>query len=305
MDQYDVIIIGGGPGGLTAGIYASRAGLKSLLIEKEMFGGQIVKTTSLDNYPGFPDGIAGYDLIDLMLKQTEKYGLETKLAEVTALKPGDIHEVTTSEGPLAAKSVIIAAGADYVKMGMEKEEAMVGRGISYCATCDGFFFANRKVAVIGGGDTAITDALELAKHASVVNIIHRRDQLRADPSLQKKAFDDPKINFVWDSVVADILGDNMVSGLKLRNVKTDQLSDLEVDGVFVAIGVKPNSQHFTGVIDIDEAGYIVVDQLMTTSVPGIYAIGDIRKNSSRQVATAVGDGATAAINAFKYIQEKG
>jgi len=304
MDQYDVVIIGGGPGGLTAGIYTARSGLKTLLIEKEMFGGQIVNTTSLDNYPGFPDGISGYDLIDLMLKQTEKYGLETKLAEATGIKPGKVHEISTTDGTFFAKTIIIAAGADYVKLGHEREQELVGRGISYCATCDGFFFANRKVAVIGGGDTAITDALELAKHATVVNVIHRRDQLRADPSLQKKAFDEPRINFVWDSVVADILGDNMVNGLKLKNVKTDQLSDLEVDGVFVAIGVKPNSEYFTGVIDIDEAGYVVVDQLMATSVPGIYAIGDIRKNSSRQVATAVGDGATAAINAFKYIQEK-
>jgi thioredoxin reductase (NADPH) len=303
MNIYDVIIIGGGPGGLTAGLYSARAGLKTVLFEKYMFGGQIVKTTSLENYPGFPDGISGYDLIELMKKQAEKYGMETKMTEVTSIKPGKVHEVIAGEDTLKTRTVIIAAGAEYIKTGLEREEEMIGRGVSYCATCDGFFFTNRKVAVIGGGDTAITDALELAQHASEVFVIHRRDQLRATQILQNKAFDEPKINFVWDSVVVDIQGDPLVSGLKLRNVKTDQTSDLEVNGVFVAIGVKPNSQNFAGLVEIDEAGYIVTDLVMSTSVPGIYAIGDIRKNTSRQVATAVGDGATAATNAFKYIQE--
>lgn len=303
-NRYQVIIIGGGPCGFTAGLYSSRAGLKTLMLEANMFGGQIVNSSLLENYPGFPDGISGFELMDLMKKQAEKYGLVARLSEVSSIKPGKVHIVITEEAIYEADAVIIATGANYTKMGLENETRLTGRGVSYCATCDGFFFTGKEVAVVGGGDTAITDALELAHHASKVSIIHRRDQLRAGDVLQKRAFEQPKINVIWDSVVDDIVGDEMVTALKIKNVKTGNISDLSVDGVFVAIGSKPNSKNFTGIVDADDAGYIIVDQRMATSVPGIYAAGDVRQNSNRQVSTAVGDGAAAAINAFTYIQEK-
>lgn len=303
-NEYQVIIIGGGPGGFTAGLYTARAGLKTLLMEKNMYGGQIVNSSLLENYPGFPDGISGFELMDLMKKQAEKYGLDAKLAEVTSIKPGKKHEVISAEGTFSADVVIIASGAYYTRLGLDNEARMTGRGVSYCATCDGFFFRGKDVAVIGGGDTAITDALELAQHVTKVFVIHRRDQLRASEIMQKRAFEQPKIEMVWDSVVDNIIGEEMVTALKLKNVKTGDYSELPVNGVFVAIGSNPNSGSFKGVVEMDQSGFIMVDQYMTTSVPGIYAIGDVRKYSSRQVSTAVGDGAAAAINAFKYIQEK-
>lgn len=302
-NRYQVIIIGGGPGGFTAGLYASRAGLQTLLIEENMFGGQIVNSSLLENYPGFPEGISGFELMDLMKKQAEKYGLHTRLAPVQAIRTGKVHEVVTAEATYATDVVIIASGANYTRLGLENEARLTGRGISYCATCDGFFFTGKTVAVIGGGDTAVTDALELANHAVKVYVVHRRDQLRAGEILQKRAFQQPKIEMVWDSVVDDIVGDEMVTSMKLKNVKTGAISEVPVDGVFVAIGSRPNSKNFSGIVKTDDAGFIVVDQFMATSVPGIYAAGDVRKNSSRQVSTAVGDGATAAINAFLYIQE--
>ncbi len=302
-NKFQVVIVGGGPGGFTAGLYASRAGLKTLLLEKNMFGGQIVNSSLLENYPGFPDGISGFELMDLMKKQAEKYGLVTKLSEATALKPGKIHEVTTSDGSIKADVVIIASGAYYTTLGLENEKRLIGKGVSYCATCDGFFFRNKDVAVIGGGDTAITDALELAQHAAKVFIVHRRNQLRAGEIMQKRAFEQPKIEMVWDSVVDDIVGEEAVTALKLKNVKTGGISELPINGVFVAIGSNPNSKNFKGSVAMDESGFIVVDHTLATSVPGIYAVGDVRKYSSRQVSTAVGDGAAAAMNAFKYIQE--
>ncbi len=304
MARYEVIIIGGGPAGLTAGLYSARAGLKTLLLERGMFGGQIVNAHKVENYPGFPEGISGYDLVSLMHQQATKYGLEIVTAEVTGLKPGKPHNVLTGDGSFEASAVIIAAGSEYTKLGVAGEEKFVGRGVSYCATCDGVFFKDLEVAVVGGGDTAITDALELTQHASKIYVIHRRDQLRASQVLQQRAFAQPKLKFVWNSVVEEVSGEAMVKELKLKNVKTAEVSALPVSGVFVAIGLKPNSQYFANAVKIDETGHIITDQLMATSVPGIYAIGDIRKNSARQVATAVGDGAAAAIAAFKYIREQ-
>ncbi len=303
MAEYEVIIIGGGPAGLTAGLYSARAGLKTLLLERSMFGGQIVNAHKVENYPGFPDGISGYELASLMHQQATKYGLEIVTSEATGLKLGKSHTVITIDSSFESDAVIIAAGSEYTKLGIASEEKFVGRGVSYCATCDGAFFKDLEVAVVGGGDTAITDALELTQHASKIYVIHRRDQLRASQILQERAFAQSKLQFVWNSVVEEIDGEAMVKGLKLRNVKNGKISSLPVSGIFVAIGLKPNSQPFTDVVKVDEAGYIITDQLRTTSVPGIYAIGDIRDNSARQVATAVGDGATAAIAAFKYTRE--
>jgi thioredoxin reductase (NADPH) len=304
MSKYEVVIIGGGPAGLTAGLYTSRAGLKSLLIERGIFGGQIVNARQVDNYPGFPDGISGFDLASLMQEQAIKYGLETINAVVTGIKSGDRYGVITAEGDFEAECVIIAAGSEYRKLEVPGEEEFVGRGVSYCATCDGFLFRDQDVAVVGGGDTAITDALELSEHAGKVYIIHRRDQLRAGKILQQKALAQPKLEPVWNAVVEEIIGDNKVSCLNLRNVKTGEITKLEVAGVFVAIGFEPNSQSFADIVELDATGLIKTDELMATSAPGIFAVGDIRKNSPRQVASAVGDGATAALSAFKYLRER-
>jgi thioredoxin reductase (NADPH) len=304
MADYEVIIIGGGPAGLTAGLYASRAGLKTVLLERSMFGGQIVNAQKVENYPGFPDGISGFDLVSLMHQQATRYGLEIVTAEVTGIKPGKTHSIMTAGGNYEASAVIIGAGSEYTKLGARGEGQFVGRGVSYCATCDGAFFKDLEVAVVGGGDTALTDALELTQHASKIYVIHRRDQLRASQILQQRAFANPKLKFLWNSVVEEVTGETMVKTLKLKNVKTGEVSTLPVSGIFVAIGLKPNSQPFADVVKIDETGSITVDSTMSTSVPGIYAIGDIRNNSARQVSTAVGDGATAAINAFKYIREQ-
>ena len=304
MNRYEVIVIGGGPAGLTAGLYASRAGLKTLLFERGIFGGQIVNARQVDNYPGFPEGISGLELASLMHQQATKYGLETITAEVTAIKPGHTYNVITTEGNFEAEAMIIAAGSEYRKLGVPGEEKLLSRGVSYCATCDGFFFRDLDVAVVGGGDTAITDALELSEHASKVYVIHRRDQLRAGQVLQQLALAHPKLKPIWDTVVDEITGESKVSGLRLRNVKTGEITDLQVAGVFVAIGLEPNSQRFASIVELDETGLIKTNELMATSAPGIFAVGDIRKNSARQVASAVGDGATAALSAFKYLRER-
>jgi len=306
MAKYDVIIIGGGPAGLTAGLYTSRAGLKSLLLERGAPGGQMANATLVENYPGFPEGIAGPELGSLMHQQAVKYGLELVTAEVTDIsqeKP--YYSISTTEDSLEASAVIIAAGSEYRKLGVAGEERLSGYGVSYCATCDGFFFRNREVAVVGGGDTAITDALELSQHASKIYVIHRRDQLRAGKALQERAFAHPKLEFIWDTVVEEISGDKVLEELKLRHVKTGQQSSLKVNGVFVAVGLMPNSRSFFNILELDDAGYIVTDETMSTSAPGIFAAGDIRRNSPRQIAAAVGDGVTAAMSAFKYIQEQG
>ena len=304
MSKYEVVIIGGGPAGLTAGLYTSRAGLKSLLIERGIFGGQIVNARQVDNYPGFPEGISGFELASLMQEQAIKYGLETINATVTAIKPGNEYNVITAEGNFKAEAVIIAAGSEYRKLEVPGEEKLVGRGVSYCATCDGFLFRDLDVAVVGGGDTAVTDALELSEHASKVYIVHRRDQLRASKILQQKALANLKLKPVWNTVVDEIIGDNKVSCLSLRNVKTNDITKLDVAGVFVAIGLEPNSQYFADIVELDKAGLIKTDEMMATSAPGIFAVGDIRKNSPRQVASAVGDGATAALSTFRYLRER-
>jgi len=301
----EVIIIGGGPAGLTAGLYASRAGLKSLLVERRIVGGQIVNATLVENYPGFPQGISGAELGSLMHQQAVKYGLEVVTSEVTGITSQESYSIGTTDGDFKAVAIIIAAGSEYRKLGIPGEERLVGHGVSYCATCDGFFFRNREVAVVGGGDTAITDALELTRHAKKVYVIHRRDQLRAGQVLQQRAFAQPKLEFIWSTVVEEIMGEESISGLKLRNVKTGESSILKVEGIFVAVGLVPNSQQFSNTVNLDNTGYIVTDETMSTSAPGIFAAGDIRRNSSRQVASAVGDGVTAAMSACRYIQEVG
>jgi thioredoxin reductase (NADPH) len=300
--NYEVIVLGGGPAGLTAGLYTSRAGLRSLLIEQGIFGGQMVNARQVDNYPGFPEGISGFELGSLMHRQATRYGLETITADVTGLTSGHAHIVSTTDASFEARAVIIATGSEYQRLDVPGEEKLLGHGVSYCATCDGFLFRDRVVAVIGGGDTAIVDALELSQHARKVYVVHRRDRLRAGQVLQQRAFAQAKLEFVWDTVVEEILGEEVVSQLRLRNVKRGQTSLLDVDGVFVAVGLKPNSQCFSSIVELDNHGHILTDEFMATSVAGMFAAGDIRRNSARQIATAVGDGVMAATSVLKYIQ---
>jgi thioredoxin reductase (NADPH) len=305
MKEYEVAIIGGGPAGLTAGLYATRYGLNTILIERGLYGGQIVNAGYVENYPGFPEGVSGMELGRLMYEQASRFGLTSTVGEVTGFKrSSDKFEITMDDGFVTAMSVIIATGSNYRKIGVDGESRLIGRGVSYCATCDGFLFKNKEVAVVGGGDTAVTDALELSQHAAKVYIIHRRDQLRASSVVQKLAFSIPKIEFKWDSVVASLEGQDKLSHINLRNVKSGEISELKIDGVFVAIGLIPNSELFTGLVEMDENNNISTDELMRTSVPGIFSAGDVRKNSARQVATAVGDGATAAKSAFSFVKER-
>ncbi len=300
--KYDVIIIGGGPAGLSAGIYTSRARLKSLLIEKGAVGGMIINAGLVENYPGFSEGISGIDLTQAMHKQATKFGLETFSADVTGIKiDGKNRVVLTSEGDFSARAVIIAGGSERQKLGVPGEAEYTGKGVSYCATCDGAFFRDKVVAVIGGGNAAITEALELTRFASRIFVVHRRHELRATKVVQEKAFAEKKIEFVWDSVVEAISGDKLVNKIRLRHVNTGRQSVLNVDGVFVNVGSQPATGYLKGVLALDAVGAIVVNDKMETSVPGVYAAGDIRSGSIRQTIGAAGDGAVAAVNAIKYL----
>ena len=300
--KYDVIIIGGGPAGLTAGLYASRARLSSLLIEKMAAGGWVVNAGLVENYPGFPQGIGGLELAELIDEQAKKYGLEVLLAEVTGLELEEGQKIVkTTEGDLAAKAVIITAGSDRVKLNVPGEKEFTGKGVAYCAICDAALFRDKPVAVVGGGNAAISEALELAKFASRVVVIHRRQQLRATRILQERAFAEPKIEFLWDTVVEAIEGDNVVKRLRLRNVPTGEKSVLDISGIFVALGFIPNTAYLKGVLPLDDAGAIITNEKMETGVPGIFAAGDIRSSSIRQVVAAAGDGAVAAIYAERFI----
>lgn len=299
-----MIIIGGGPAGLTAGLYTSRARLSSLLIEKGLVGGQIVDAELVENYPGFAQGISGLELGQSIYQQATKCGLNTVIAEATGIElKGEKKVVNTTKGNFTAKVVIIASGSERRKLGLPGEEKLTGRGVSYCATCDGPFFKEKPIAVVGGGNAAVSEALHLVKFASRVIIIHRRDQLRASPILEERARAEPKIEFLWNSVVEGIEGEDVVKRLSLRQMITGKKSTLDVAGVFIAIGLKPNTDFLKGVLPLDEAGYIITNNKMETEIPGIFAAGDIRRNSARQAITSAGDGATAAIFAEKFISQ--
>ena len=300
--EYDVVIIGGGPAGLSAGLYTSRARLKSLLIERGMVGGQILNAEQVENYPGFPEGISGYDLTQLMHQQATKFGLETITAEATGIElQGEQKVLKTTEGNIIARAVIIANGSERHKLGVPGEEEFTGKGVSYCATCDAAFFREQPVAVIGGGNAAITEAIQLTKFASKVTVIHRRDQLRATRILQEKAFAEPKIEFLWDTVVEEIEGEGFVKRVRLRNVKSGQKSSLDVAGVFISVGFRPNTDYLKGIVPLDDKGVIITNDQQETGVGGIFAAGDICRKSIWQVIVAAGDGAVAAISAERFI----
>lgn len=302
---YDVIVIGGGPAGLSAGLYASRARLATLLIEKAIFGGQIANAELVENYPGFPDGVSGFELGDLMHQQATKYGLETIAAEVTGIELSERGKVVkTTEGQYTATAVIIAGGAGPNRLGVPGEEEFVGKGVSYCATCDGPLFRDQVVAVVGGGDSAVEEGILLTRFTSKVFLIHRRNQLRASKLLQERAFANPRMEFLWDTVVEEIYGDNLVRGVKLSNVKTGERSTLEVSGVFIYVGLHPSTDYLMELLPLDEEGRIPTDERMQTEIAGIFAAGDIRSNSPRQAITAAGDGATAALSAEKFVNEQ-
>ncbi len=303
-DAYDVIIIGGGPAGLTAGLYASRARLTTLLLEKSALGGQVIKTERIENYPGFVSSISGFELIHNLEEQAKGFGLTITSAAAESITPinGRLIQVASSEGEFRTRSLIIATGSEPRLLGAAGEERLTGRGVSYCATCDGAFFREKEVAVVGGGDAAIEEALFLSRLARKVHIIHRRDQLRAVQILQERARAEGKISFVWNTVVEEILGDARVSGLRLKNLKDGTASTLTVDGVFIYVGLRPNTGWLAGLMPLTDDGLIVTNDLMETTLPGVFAAGDVRKKLLRQITTAVGDGATAAFAAEKYVQ---
>ena len=301
---YQVVILGGGPAGLSAAIYAARSGLSTVVVEKAFPGGQIANASHVENYPGFADGVSGMELGQLMHRQAEAQGAETMMAEVSALEPGiggRPHTVKTSESDVQGVTVIVATGSRYRMLDVPGEVELTGRGVSYCATCDGPFYRGKKVAVIGGGDTAITDALELTTFASEVTVVHRRDALRAGMALQTKALNSPKIKFAWNSVVEGVMGDPVVDSLRLRNTGDGIISELAIDGVFVAVGSVPSTGFLKDTVPLDESGSVVTNDVMETNIAGVFAAGDVRHNSARQVITAAGDGATAALSARRYI----
>jgi thioredoxin reductase (NADPH) len=303
-NTYDVIIIGGGPAGLTAGLYTSRARLNTLLVERMIVGGQVMTTTKVENYPGFPGGIDGPDLVARFQEHCQEFGLQVTSGEVQKLvDEGDYKVVTVDGNELRARAVIVTTGAEPRKLGIPGEKEFVGRGVSYCATCDGAFFREVPVAVIGGGDTAAEEALFLTRFASKVFMVHRRDQLRATKTLQERVLANPKIEVVWNHVPEEVLADQRgVNELRLVNKLTGEKRSLAVEGVFFAIGVIPKAHFLADVLELNEEGYILTDDECRTSLPGVFAAGDVRSKILKQIATAVGDGAIAAIAAEKYLE---
>ncbi len=302
--DFDLIIVGGGPGGLTAGIYAGRARLKTLLVEKLIPGGQVMTTELVENYPGFPEGVSGVDLSDRMRKQAERFGLELLSGEALDLLPGPPHTLILEDRKLTAGAVIIASGSHYRRLGAPGEAEFTGKGVSYCATCDGALYRGHTIAVVGGGDTALTDALFLTRFAEKIHLIHRRDALRGEKVLQERIFAQEKIQIHWHTVVEEIKGADSVEAIRLKQVKTGEINTLPVTGVFVFVGVEPNTGSLKNRLPLDEWGFIRTDEHIATSLPGIFATGDVRQKLLRQIATAVGDGAIAAFAAEHYLEQQ-
>lgn len=303
---YDVIIIGGGPAGLSAGLYASRSKMSAIIVEKAKWGGQAGTTEELENYPGSIEMPTGPKLMERMKSQAEAFGTELVKDDVVGFDvTGKVKVVKLGSGKeISGKTIIVASGAQPVVLGVPGETELRGKGVSYCATCDADFFTELEVVVVGGGDAAVEESIYLTKFAEKVTIVHRRDEFRAAKSIVEKAMADEKINIIWDSVVDEIYGDGIVEGVKIRNVKTNEVTDFRTDGVFMFVGTKPISDFAKGVVEMDAKGYIIADEEMRTSVEGIFAAGDVRVKSLRQVITAAADGAIAAVNAEKYIEKK-
>ena len=300
--DYDLVIIGAGPAGLTAGIYAARARMNVLLLEKVVPGGQILVTDWIENYPGFPEGISGFDLAEKMKVQAEELGLKIETAEVHSLNLSEeLKEIVLKDKTITAKALIIASGASPKKLGIGEDKFM-GKGISFCATCDAPFFKEKTVVAIGGGDTAVQEAIYLTKFAKKVYLVHRRDELRATKILQERAFANDKIEFIWDSVPTGVEGFFGVESVKVKNVKTNEEKTLKADGCFIWVGILPNASFLNDAVETDEFGFILADAKMQTSVPGVYAVGDIRDTPLRQISTAVGDAAIAAVSAEHFIE---
>ncbi|GAA0552679.1 thioredoxin-disulfide reductase [Actinomadura livida] len=306
-DVRNVIIIGSGPAGYTAAVYAARGDLKPLVFEGSVTaGGALMNTTDVENFPGFPDGILGPDLMDNLRKQAERFGAELITDDVTEVDlTADPKVVKVGDETYLARTVIVATGSGYRELGLPDEKRLSGRGVSWCATCDGFFFREQDIAVVGGGDTAMEEAIFLTKFARSVTVIHRRDQLRASKIMQERAFSNEKIKFLWDSEVTGITGDDRVTGVTVRNTKTGEASALEVTGLFIAIGHDPRSELFAGQLETDTDGYLLVDAPTTkTKVPGVFACGDVVDHIYRQAVTAAGTGCAAAIDAERWLQDQ-
>jgi thioredoxin reductase (NADPH) len=300
--DYDIVIIGAGPAGLTAGIYAARARMDVLLLEKAVPGGQVLVTDWIENYPGFPEGISGFDLSEKLKTQAEELGLKIETAEVHSLNlAGKVKAIILKDRSITSKSLIIASGASPRKLGIGEDKFM-GKGISFCATCDAPFFKEKTVVAIGGGDTAVQEAIYLTKFAKKVYLIHRRDELRAEKILQERAFANDKIEIIWDSVATGVDGFFGVESVKIKNVKTNEEKTLKADGCFIWVGILPNTSFLNESLKTDETGFIQADKNMQTSVPGVFAVGDVRNTPLRQIATAVGDGAMAAVSAEHFIE---
>ena len=299
---YDMIIVGGGPGGYTAALYGARAGLNVLVIEKLSAGGQMALSPMIDNYPGFEDGIDGFSLGEKMLAGAQRFGSESLLAEVTELQlDAPVKIVRTTEGDFEAPVVIIATGADPKNLGLPGEQNLVGRGISHCAACDGMFYKGKTVVVVGGGNTAAADALQLSRICEKVIIVHRRDTLRATKVYHQPLLNAPNVEFLWNSTVSELLQNGRLTGVKVQNLITGEEKEISADGLFVSIGRKPNSSLVQGQLELDGAGYIVADESTATSLPGVFAVGDVRTKNVRQIVTAAADGAVAAHYAEEYL----
>jgi len=301
--DYDLVIVGGGPAGLTAGLYAARARLNVILIEKIVPGGQVVTTDWVENYPGFPEGISGPDLVQKMTAQVQKFDLNIETNAVVSMDLSEpIKKITLSDRVITTYAIIIASGASPKKLGVPGEDTFYGKGVSACATCDGPFFKDSVVAAVGGGDTAVQESLFLTKFAKKVYLIHRRDQLRAEAILQERALANEKIEFLWDSVLTGIQGLTDVEKISVQNLKTGDTKEIAVAGCFIWVGILPNLEFLPEIVELDQYGFIIVDANMQTSVAGVYAAGDVRSTPLRQIATAVGDAAIAAFSAEHYLQ---
>ncbi len=303
-DAYDVVIVGAGPSGLTAAIYCARSRLSTVVLERNIAGGQMALTELIENYPGFPDGITGFELAELMKRQAAQFGAEFReITTVAALSPHDdgAFLVVTDQESVRGRAVLLCPGVEARKSGIPGEAEFIGRGVSWCATCDGALYRGKQVAVVGGGDSAIEEGLFLTKFADAVHVIHRRDELRAAKISQERAFANPRMHFIWDSVPRRIRGAQVVTGIDYQNVKTQEMTTLPVNGVFFYIGQLPNTDFLRGVVELDEAGFIRTDALLRTSLKGVFASGDARPTPIKQIAWAVGEGALAAIEIGKYL----